>query len=83
MNGCELTAYVTAAANALAANATTEQIELMAVVFNQLGGYAGDNSGLPFGLQTGFRVRAARRAGRAGRMTLHAVRATAWRVQNS
>ena len=37
MNGCELTAYVTAAANALAANATTEQIELMAVVFTQLG----------------------------------------------
>ena len=37
VNGCELTAYVTAAANALAANATTEQIELMAVVFTQLG----------------------------------------------
>lgn len=37
MNGCELTAYVTAAANALAANATTEQLELMAVVFTQLG----------------------------------------------
>lgn len=37
MNGCELTAYITAAANAIAANATTEQIELMEVVFTQLG----------------------------------------------
>ena len=37
MNGCELTAYITAAANAFAANATTEQLELIAVVFNQLG----------------------------------------------
>ena len=37
MNGCELTAYITAAANALASNASTEQLELMAVVFNQLG----------------------------------------------
>ena len=37
MNGCELTAYITAAANAIATNATTEQLELMAVVFTQLG----------------------------------------------
>lgn len=69
MNGCELTAYVTAAANALAANATTEQIELMAVVFNQLGGYAGDNSGLPFGMQAGLRVQAAQWISRSDRIT--------------
>lgn len=37
MNGCELTTYITAAANAIVANATTEQLELMAVVFTQLG----------------------------------------------
>lgn len=37
MSGCELTAYITAVANAFAANATTEQLELMAVVFTQLG----------------------------------------------
>ena len=37
MNGCQLTAFVTAAANALAKNATIEQIELMAAVFTQLG----------------------------------------------
>ena len=37
MNGCQLTAFVTAAANALAKNATQEQIELMAAVFTQLG----------------------------------------------
>lgn len=37
MNGCQLTAYITAAANALAQNATLEQIELMSAIFNQLG----------------------------------------------
>ncbi len=37
MNGCRLTAFVTAVANALAQDASTEQVELMSAIFNQLG----------------------------------------------
>lgn len=37
MNGCQLTAFITTVANALAQNATVEQIELLSAIFNQLG----------------------------------------------
>ncbi|MGI5959695.1 MAG: DUF6774 domain-containing protein [Massiliimalia sp.] len=37
MNACELTASITAAANSLACTCTTQELELLAVVFTQLG----------------------------------------------
>ena len=37
MNPCELTASITAAANALACQLTTDQVNLMGVIFTQLG----------------------------------------------
>lgn len=37
MNACELTASITAIANALACNRTTDEINLLGVVFSQLG----------------------------------------------
>lgn len=37
MTACELTAAITAAANALACGKTTDEINLLGVVFTQLG----------------------------------------------
>ena len=37
MNSCELTASITAIANALACNRTADEISLLGVVFTQLG----------------------------------------------
>lgn len=37
MNGCEITAAVTAVANFIACNFSSEQIEMLAAIFNQLG----------------------------------------------
>lgn len=37
MNSCELTASITAIANALACNRTTDEINLLGVAFTQLG----------------------------------------------
>jgi hypothetical protein len=37
MNGCQLTAFITAFANSIAASSTPEQIELFAAIFTQLG----------------------------------------------
>ena len=37
MNGCELTTAITAIANSIACNATTEELTLLGVVLTQLG----------------------------------------------
>ena len=37
MNGCELTASITALANTLACNLSTDELELLGVVLTQLG----------------------------------------------
>ncbi|MCH5203034.1 MAG: hypothetical protein J1F17_07505 [Oscillospiraceae bacterium] len=37
MNGCEISASVTALANFIACNFSSEQIEMLAAIFNQLG----------------------------------------------
>ena len=37
MNSCELTASITAIANAIACNRTTDEINLLGVTFTQLG----------------------------------------------
>ena len=37
MNSCELTAAVTALANAIACNRTVEELNLLGVIFTQLG----------------------------------------------
>lgn len=39
MNSCELTASITAIANAIACNRTMDEINLLGVALTQLGGY--------------------------------------------